>query len=235
MRLIVQFERLENIKYISQLDMLRTIHRALRRADIPVAYSEGFNPQPRVSFGFALSVGLVSKGEYMDIHLKEDISENEFLNRMNAVMPDGMRLPSAARTNENVPKIGKMIDCAEYEGIFNGDDAVELLNVVNNFFARDAIEMERHSKKGTSYVDIKPWVYAYSVEKADSCSVKMRTIQALSEEMSIKIGDVADAVCKFANERIKGYSTIKINTLLRHNGAFITPVEYTRLITSGKF
>ena len=78
MRLIVRFERLEEIKYISQLDMLRTIHRALRRADIPVAYSEGFNPQPKVSFGFALSVGLVSYGEYMDIQLKNDIAPELF-------------------------------------------------------------------------------------------------------------------------------------------------------------
>ena len=96
MRMIVQFERHDCVRFISQLDMLRTIHRALRRADIPVAYSEGFNPQPRVSFGFALSVGLVSFGEYMDIHLKSEISADEFVSRMNKVMPQGMKIASAA-------------------------------------------------------------------------------------------------------------------------------------------
>lgn len=224
MRLIVQFERLENIKYISQLDMLRTIHRALRRADIPVAYSEGFNPQPRVSFGFALSVGLVSRGEYMDIHLKSDIAPDEFIRRMNAVMPEGMSFICAAAAGDKTPKMGKMIDCAAFEVTFDGNIADKL----DEFFHGDSIVIERHTKKGTSLVDVKDHIYSYSAENMGG-STRLRVIQALSEEMSVRIDDLVAAILAFVGERVC-YKTVKINTLLRQGSGFVTPVEYTELL-----
>lgn len=90
-KMILQFEKTESVKYISQLDMLRAFHRALRRADIPIAYSEGYNPQPKISFAFALSVGLVSHGEYLEATLKELTAPEEFIRRMNAVLPKGLQ------------------------------------------------------------------------------------------------------------------------------------------------
>lgn len=230
MRLIVRFERLEKIRYISQLDILRTIHRALRRADIPVAYSEGFNPQPKVSFGFALSVGMVSYGEYMDIQLKNDIEENVFVEKMNEVMPEGMRFTDAVQANGNVPKIGRMIDCAEYETTFLSDNPAVLLDKINEFFSQNEIIIERHSKKGASFIDAKPWIYSFNAEITDNEHVKLTTVQALSEQMSIRIDDVAVAVMKWADGAAKHFSALKKDTLIRNNGRFITPVEYVRLI-----
>ena len=135
MRLIVRFERLEEIKYISQLDMLRTIHRALRRADIPVAYSEGFNPQPKVSFGFALSVGLVSYGEYMDIQLKTDIDAELFKEKMNNVLPRGMRITDAAAAGDLLGLVffhlhGKMLGVGGFPHALD-DDAGEFFNLAD--------------------------------------------------------------------------------------------------------
>ena len=229
MRLIVRFERLEEIKYISQLDMLRTIHRALRRADIPVAYSEGFNPQPKVSFGFALSVGLVSYGEYMDIQLKTDIDEELFKEKMNNALPCGMRISDAAVAGESAPKIGKMIDCAEYEKVFFTKDTGLLLEKINDFFGRDEITIERHSKKGTSFVDVKPWIYSFGAEIAGENEVKLTTVQSLSEQMSVRIDDVANAVMSFAKGAAEKIHSVKKDMLLRKDGGFVTPVEYVRL------
>lgn len=229
MRLIVRFERLEEIKYISQLDMLRTIHRALRRADIPVAYSEGFNPQPKVSFGFALSVGLVSYGEYMDIQLKNDIAPELFKEKMNNALPCGMRISDAAAAGESAPKIGKMIDCAEYETVFFTKDTGLLLEKINDFFGRDEITIERHSKKGTSFVDVKPWIYSFGAEIAGENEVKLTTVQSLSEQMSVRIDDVANAVMSFAKGAAEKFHSVKKNMLLRKDGGFVTPVEYVRL------
>ena len=228
MRMIVQFERHDCVRFISQLDMLRTIHRALRRADIPVAYSEGFNPQPRVSFGFALSVGLVSYGEYMDIHLKSEITADEFVSRMNKVMPQGMKIASAAVANERTPKIGKMIDCAKFSTRLIADDNERLLGDVKHFFERDSIIIERHTKKGASMADVGAYIYYYDVNINDKGEVVLTTVQALSEEMSVRMDDLVSALKAFCGYDIKS-NVIKLDTLLRQGESFISPVELTRL------
>lgn len=231
MRLIVKYERREDVRFISQLDILRTVHRALRRADIPVAYSEGFNPQPKVSFGFALSVGLISYGEYMDIHLTCDISPETFISSMNAVMPKGIVLTEAALAGEKTPKMGKMIDCAKFETIFNCENADIFEAKLNDFFGRDSIVIERHTKKGTSQADVKNYVYFNQTEIIDGTHVKLVTIQALSEEMSVRIDDIVSAIANYADENVIADS-VKKDTLLRYGDKFITPVEYTRITKS---
>lgn len=228
MRLIVKYERCEDVRFISQLDILRTVHRALRRADIPVAYSEGFNPQPKVSFGFALSVGLISYGEYMDIHLTCDISPELFISSMNSVMPKGIVLKDAASAGDKTPKMGKMIDCAEFETVFECDNAEQFDTVLSEFFDRDSIVIERHTKKGTSQADIKNYVYLHKTEIIDCNHVKLTTVQALSEEMSVRIDDVVSAIINFSGKDIISNS-VKKDTLLRYGDKFITPVEYTRI------
>lgn len=231
MRMIVKYERREDVRFISQLDILRTVHRALRRADIPVAYSEGFNPQPKVSFGFALSVGLVSFGEYMDIHLTCDISPEDFIRRMNDVMPKGIRLTDAAAAGDKTPKMGKMIDCARFETVFACENAEKLKTKINEFFMQDNIIIERHTKKGTSQADIKNYIYSSTLQMVDDKHVKLTTVQALSEEMSVRVDDVMSAIVRLADMDIVG-SSIKLDTLLRYGGGFITPVEYTRITKS---
>ncbi len=227
MRLIVQFERLREIRFISQLDLLRSIHRALRRAEIPVAYSEGFNPQPKVSFGFALPVGLVSHGEYMDIALKEAMSADEFLKKICPVMPEGMKILSAAGVDDRAPKMGKMIDCARFETKIFSDDPDLLLEKAESFFAMDEMPMERHSKKGTSFINVRPYVYFFEAKK-EKDGIILTTVQALSEEMSIRIDDLIKAFLSFTGETELKYYAEKDDTLLRYEGKFVTPVEFAR-------
>lgn len=68
-RIRIKYIKGEQVKYISHLDILRTLNRVLKRAELPVAYSQGYNPHPLVSFGLPLSVGVTSEAEYADIDL----------------------------------------------------------------------------------------------------------------------------------------------------------------------
>ena len=170
----------------------------------------------------------------MDIQLKESISADAFLKKMNSAMPVGMRFTAACEADEKVPKIGKMIDCAKFETHFYGDDLSVLLKKINDFFAGTEIVIERHSKKGASFTDVKPWIYYYSTEATDENSVKLVTVQSLCEQMSIRIDDVAAAVMNFADGAAESFSTVKIDTLLRYNGDFISPVDYARMAVNGE-
>lgn len=101
MSLIVKYTKTGNLKYISHLDVLRFIQRAVKRAGIDAKYSEGFNPHMRTSFGFPLSLGTESIGEYFEIELNEDISADDFANRMNTVLPKEMQVLKAAYSEDS--------------------------------------------------------------------------------------------------------------------------------------
>ena len=84
------------IKFVSHLDMFRTMQRAVRRAEIPLWYTEGFNPHPYISYLLALPLGVEGVAEPIDIRLVEPMPMEELQDRLNAVMPEGLRVESAA-------------------------------------------------------------------------------------------------------------------------------------------
>lgn len=88
----VKFTKENYLKYISHLDLMRLFNRAFRRANIPIKYSEGYNPQPKFSIANPLSLGIESISEYMDIELYEDILVEEFIENMNRELPKDIRI-----------------------------------------------------------------------------------------------------------------------------------------------
>src|SRR5574342_771108 len=90
-RLRITFTRDETLKYIGHLDMARTWQRIVRRANLPLAYSEGFNPQPRMSFAAALLVGCTSDHEELDMVLAPPCAIDEVKARLDHVLPPGMK------------------------------------------------------------------------------------------------------------------------------------------------
>lgn len=83
------------IKYISHLNLAQVFTRALRRADIPMVISGGFNPRFRMSFGPPLPLGISSTSEYLDIRVKEEIKPDELVDRLNRVLPQGFKIVKA--------------------------------------------------------------------------------------------------------------------------------------------
>ena len=100
MRIIASFYKHEQVMFVSHLDMQRLFQRAFRRADLPLAYSNGFNPHPLLSFATALSVGYTSDCEYFDVMLSEYVSPAEFKRRVNAVLPQGVHIVDAVYAGE---------------------------------------------------------------------------------------------------------------------------------------
>ncbi len=98
-----KFEKRAAMKYIGHLDLMRTMQRAIRRADLPIAYSQGYNPQQKMNFAMALALGLESEAEYFEVELAEEMSAADFKERLNAALPEGIRILQADRI-ENAPK-----------------------------------------------------------------------------------------------------------------------------------
>lgn len=96
-RYVIKFTKESSVKFISHLDLMRTIQRVIRRADLPMEYSKGFNPHMALSIAQPLSVGVYSDAEYMDIVLVEELEEKEIIDRLNAKTASGIKFLNARK------------------------------------------------------------------------------------------------------------------------------------------
>lgn len=158
------FEKCGRAKYISHLDLNRCMLRIFRRSGLPIWYTEGFNPHPYYSFALALSLGFESNCEILDFNLTEDIPYDEIRDKLNAVMPEGMRIISVAEQKLKITAITE----AEYSFSLVTEDVEKLYADIQSLLAQPEILIEKKTKKGMKTVDIKPSIKVMSCEKTDS-------------------------------------------------------------------
>jgi radical SAM-linked protein len=170
-RLRVTFTKDEPLRYTSNLDVLRLWDRAFRRAGIPVAYSQGFNPTPKITIAAALPLGMTSDCELMDVVLEPPMGPAEFLARLVQQLPPGVRLVSAVEAPLNAPALPAVVRQAEYQVQVEAP-----ANVVAEAIARAlAASSLPRQRRGRNY-DLRPLIDELRIESAEStsCSVWMR-------------------------------------------------------------
>ena len=114
-RLRIRFSRGNELKFISHLDIIRLWDRALRRAQIPLAYSEGFSPHPRISLAAPLSVGVISDAELMDLTVANQVSPHWFAAAVSQQLPAGMGIGDVYPIATAIPSLQSQVCFAEYE------------------------------------------------------------------------------------------------------------------------
>lgn len=114
MRLLVRFSKVEAARYISHLDLIRLMQRVLRRAGVPVSYTEGYHPHPKMAFASALGVGIESRGEYMDLALDEDVDPARCMEDINRVMPAHIRVMGIKPLDTGTKGLMGMVAAASY-------------------------------------------------------------------------------------------------------------------------
>ncbi|MCK4963621.1 MAG: TIGR03936 family radical SAM-associated protein [Dehalococcoidia bacterium] len=113
-RLRITFSRGDEVKYLSHLDLMRLWERALRRAGIPLAYSQGFSPHPRISIAAPLPIGVTSDGELMDILLQKKASPYFFIKTVGEQVPRGIGIAGVAQVALPLPSLQSQVRQAEY-------------------------------------------------------------------------------------------------------------------------
>ncbi len=169
-RVRATFEKTGRAKYISHLDLNRCMLRTFRRSRLPIWYTEGFNPHPYYSFALALSLGFESSCEILDFNLNEEVPFDEVRDRLNAVMPEGMRIVKVAEQKQKITYIAK----AEYGFSLVSDNAQGLYDAVQELLSQPEICIEKKTKKGIKTVDIKPDMEVLTCEMTgDSVDMRM--------------------------------------------------------------
>ena len=162
-RVRATFEKCGRAKYISHLDLNRCMLRTFRRSGLPIWYTEGFNPHPYYSFALALSLGFESSCEILDFNLNEEMPYDEIRDKLNAVMPEGMKIIKVAEQKQKITAITE----AEYSFSLVSDDTERLYGDIEVLLGMPEILIEKKTKKGIKTVDIKPSIKVVRCEKND--------------------------------------------------------------------
>ena len=142
----LQWAKRGPVRFISHRDVARVWERASRRARVPLAFSQGFSPHPKVSFGLALPLGWESDAEYVDVTLADPMGADEVATVLNAVLPEGMSVVAAAEIDPSLPSAASTVQWADYlvflagpegEGSPDGDvrSALEALRSMDRWMA----------------------------------------------------------------------------------------------------
>ncbi len=161
MKYIVEFSKSEDVKYVSHLDVIRMFNRTMRRCDLPMSYSQGFNPHSLMTFAHPLGVGISSKCELVKIAFETET--DNLTERLNKGFPPGFRALNSKTTEEKSP----------FKGLKYADYTVKIMGKIDGgiekVFEKPEIIMEKKTKSGVRDTDIRPLIKSYNITgKSDS-------------------------------------------------------------------
>jgi radical SAM-linked protein len=158
-RLRLKFSRGEELKFLSHLDLMRLWERAIRRAGLPLAYSEGFTPHPQIALAAPLSVGITSQAELMDVVLSRWLPPQTFKAEIEAQLPRGIELLELWPVGPNVPSLQSQVRFVEYRvevETEKGRQKVEL--ALQSFLSAKELPWHHLRDTGTRYYDLRALV-----------------------------------------------------------------------------
>jgi len=218
----------DEIKYIGHLDLLVAFQRVLKRADIPIAYSQGFNPHQLVAFASPLSLGLTSTAEYGDFQLKEDLDAAYVMEKMNEHMPDGLKITSLVKLADGVKNTMSSLERAEYELYF--DKTITPDDVKNNiegFMAQSEILTMKKTKKGINEADIRPDIFRVKDISADGAAA-VRIQVSSGSIRNLKGETFAEAFCRYIGKEYNKYAIkcVRTEMLMKKGEDEYVPLNY---------
>ncbi|GBE04107.1 radical SAM superfamily protein [bacterium BMS3Abin09] len=194
----VNFSKTGRMRYLSHNELMLSIFRALKRANIPITYSAGFHPHPKMSFGPALAAGVEGLNEYFDIGIPVIMSPSDFSDRLNAELPEGLKILSAALISKSERSLNDLFSSYEYEVTI--DNSLE--NKINSFMGLESCLVERKNKT----VDIRPMV-----EKADIKGSTLHLLLSDTDKVKVRLYEILEAMFEKEREEVQAIPVKRIS------------------------
>lgn len=159
------FQKTGPASYLSHLDLVRVMERSARRAGLPLAYSEGFNPHPKMAFASPLPVGISGEEELADIELENEVTADSIMEGLNRSLPDGLAVRRVRRVEGGGRSLMAQVQTSVYRLTGQLDaplEPEELNQVIERLLARETISVTRRIKDKTRIVDVRPAIVALS-------------------------------------------------------------------------
>ena len=196
----------EEIRYISHLDYAGVMERAIRRAKLPAAYSEGFNPHIKLAFASALSLGVVSEAEYMDFELTKPLCQPEVFEKLSQALPEGVKLLRLKPVREPKPCKGKKhkalmaeVEEAEYELLLpmaEGAGWDGAVNAVKAYNEAKEVFVHRVTPKTDKQIETKQYMMQPVKLSMAGDLLKLNMDIAITQTGSVKPGEVLELLVK---------------------------------------
>jgi len=242
-----RFHKKGDMVFISHLDLVRVFERAIRRANIPVGYTQGFNPRPMMSFATALSLGVASDGEYMDIQLSEELDADSFTDRLNNVLPEGLKVIKSLVISNKGQSLMSIIASSTYLVKLKMNDILSkeyIEEYIKEFLDSDSIiEMkEKKDKKKKSYgkkkkpefqeINIRPLIKDITLFSIDNLNVILKMHLATGSQGNIKPEVVIRKLYEFKDLplEIEEIRIQRLDLFKEKNGECVTPLEELDII-----
>jgi len=217
-KVICKYTKTGDLKFISHLDILRLMQRAICRAKLPAKYSEGFNPHIKIAFGFPLSLGVESVGEYFELELTEKVDIEKLVDALNDVLPNKMKI-MGAKYYEGKDSLMTMCNYAEYliniEAI-NID--IENLNALLAKMANEGVTYIKEKKNKAKNkvtkkeINTKDFIHYTKAKIINDEKIIIEVVFKTSGEGSMKVSDFIK-VLEENNIVIDYYSAMKVESL----------------------
>jgi radical SAM-linked protein len=175
-RLRVTFTRGEEMKYITHLDMMRFWERALRRAALPVTYSEGFSPHPQIALAAPLAVGVTSDCELMDVFLDERMTPRAFIEALSTQIPPAIAITGAREAGMALPSLQADVRAAEYEVDAPAPAGLDLEAAVRDLLAAESIPWQHRRDEEVKSYDLRPLVIELAVVQRNGAPARLRML-----------------------------------------------------------
>ena len=225
MKVRVKFSKYGPVKFVGHLDVMRYFQKAIRRAEIDVAYSEGFSPHQKLSFAAPLSVGHTSSGEYFDLELCSLNNTEELKTALQSAMVEGIDILDVRLLDDAEGNAMASVEAASYyvtirDGVVLPDGFMEKLSA---FYAQDNIPVVKETKRGHREINLKESIYDLSVVSCALGKADEEVKERIYMKLNAKPGFVLESFCNsiFFEMPPFGYTVHRIETYREREGEFV--------------
>ncbi len=218
-RLRIRFKKESLIRFISHLDLMRAFMRAMRRANLPLAYTKGYHPHPRISFGPPLPLGMTGRGEFTDIFLQEEMDVGEFIMRVNGKLSQGIKVEEARQISKRARSLVSLIDVATYRvcgRAFFQDE--ELGRRIDQFLKKDEIIIKR-KRKERERINIRPLIMELRLLKYPPLDLMMTL------RLGVRPQEVLEPLFGMDRAKVALLDIERVGLFVEREGRLLSPME----------
>ncbi len=200
----VWFKKMGMSRYVSHLDLMRAMTRSVRRAGVPLWYTEGYNPHPYLTFALPLSLGMESLCESMDIRIEGDSTNDDIFSLLRGAMPPGIEIVSVDDPVDDP----KTIAYGEFDLLFDCEDTAKLISLIEGMLSADELIVRKMGKQGRKKVlkdiNLLEFLKSYSVS-ASANRVRLNVVFPAGSTTNINPTLLSDEIVKKSEEDIASF------------------------------
>ena len=196
------FEKLDNARFISHLDLMRLFQRAFKRSGLPLTHTQGFNPRPSVSIALPLSLGAESHCELLDFDLESPVPSEGIRDRLNAALIDGIRVREVYDNGAKIKYLALLQSRLTLE--YDGGIPAGAESAIGQLFARETLVLEKKNRNGVTQQDIIPMLRNLEISRISEGELRLDVLHCC-QNPSLNPMQLGAAIEKYLPELTPDY------------------------------